>query len=233
MVSAGAGFPKAFTYALHELIRHGKLEEVYEAARANQSDVVDGYVREALRFRPVFPFLIRYCPRAVRLCDPPADKQIEIAAGSTLKFAPLTAMFDPAVVERPEVFIPTRPKEAYRLFGGAPRSCIAETLIMSLFLPMLRELVNHVPSLLRAQKLGSFRYDSFGIERYQLSGLNEPLAEERVTACPVHPRSPIAPAGAPADGNDLPGNVIRVPSEPSRPPPSKGPTPLRPSEPPP
>jgi cytochrome P450 len=178
MMSAGAGYPKAFTHALHELIAHRQLGGLYRAALRNDADAVAGYVREALRFRPVFPFLIRYCPRAAVLCDPPPARRHEIAPGSRVKFAPLTAMFDKSLVPRPEAFIPNRPREVYSLFGGKPRACIGEELMMSLFMPMLRELITARPDLLDLRKPGRFRYDGFAVERYVLRGVPRALPAE-------------------------------------------------------
>ena len=126
----------------------------------------DPVIREALRFRPVFPFLVRYCPRATQLESTAPDRRREVAAGSVVNFSPLMAMFDAASVERPETFIPSRPKDVYHLFGGGTRVCTGEKLVMSMFQPMLRELLRHVPGLCELDHPGRFRYDGFAVEHY-------------------------------------------------------------------
>jgi cytochrome P450 len=178
MLSAGAGFPKAFANAVHELLARAQMDGLRAAVAAGDEALVKAYVREALRFRPVFPMLVRYCPRATRLpVGGGCPHSVDIAAGSGLPFFPLGAMFDSAEVERPEEFIVGRPDHVYFLFGGAPRSCIAEPLIMEFFLPMFAALFRAVPRLSDAPP-GRFRYDGAGLESYV-------LAVERVTAIAV------------------------------------------------
>lgn len=168
MMSASAGYPKAFSHALHELIRHEKLSEFAQAVRDGDERLVHGYIREALRFRPVFPFLIRYCPRSAQLCDPPPDARREFAAGERIKFSPLTAMFDRDRFVQPEEFNPERPAELYSLFGGGSRICIGQEFIMSLFLPMFDALFDARPDLIDHARPCRLRYDGFAIERCEV-----------------------------------------------------------------
>jgi cytochrome P450 len=169
MLAAGAGFPKAFASALHELRRHHQLRNLHAAVVQRDDELVKAYVREALRFRPVFPMLVRFCPRATRLGDGSAAcPRIDVAAGSSVAFFPLSAMFDSAHVERPDDFVVGRPAEAYNLFGGAPRSCIAEALILEFFLPMFEVLLGRVPQIMDGGAPGRFRHDGAGVESYVL-----------------------------------------------------------------
>lgn len=165
MMSASAGFPKAFAHVLYELRCHEQLAVVQQAAAAGSRNRVDAYVREALRFRPAFPLLVRHCPRGTVLRGADDEPPTEVPAGRNLSFSPLTAMFDPRAVERPEEFIPGRPDHAYLLFGDGTRRCIGEGVIMSLFLPMLRALFQRVPAVVNAPA-GRFRYDAVGLDRY-------------------------------------------------------------------
>jgi cytochrome P450 len=176
MLSAGAGFPKAFCHALHELLRQNKLGEVKPLlfpasndlrSQAERDVLVQAYVLEALRFRPVFPLLARYCPRDTTLAGE------EIAAGTAFGFSPLAAMFDPDEVTRPDVFIPGRPAHVYSIFGAGPRACIGAQLMLALFPPLLRALLQHVPGVLNAAP-GTFRYDGAGLERYELQPADAP-----------------------------------------------------------
>jgi hypothetical protein len=170
MLAAGAGFPKAYANAVHELLLHKQLGNVHAAVARRDERLVQAYVREALRFRPVFPMLVRFCPRATRIGEgSDAHPHIEVQAGASLPFFPLAAMFDSGRVERPDDFIVGRPADAYHVFGGSPRSCIAEQLIMKFFLPMFEVLFRVVPEILdRDLPPGRFRHDGAGLESYRL-----------------------------------------------------------------
>jgi len=164
MLSASAGFPKAFAHVLHELLkRPHELKIFAQAARASDEATLHAYVREALRFRPVFPILVRYCPHAAAMHSAPAT----VPAQTTLPLFPLGAMFDPARVVEPERFMPGRPENVYALFGGGPRVCIGQPLIMQLFLPTFRALLTALPELLDA-KPGRLVYDGAVIASYEL-----------------------------------------------------------------
>jgi len=167
LMCAGAGFPKAFCHALHELLAHGRLRELAEQARAPNLDevawrtLVRSYVLEALRFRPVFPVLQRYCPR------PASAAGREIAAGSTIAFSPLGAMFDRTHVDRPDEFRPGRPDHNYFVFGGGSRACLGQQMMLALCPPMLLALLRSFPELERAAP-GTFEYDTTALESYTL-----------------------------------------------------------------
>lgn len=165
MMSASAGFPRAFASVLHELLlRPDHLRGFVAALRAQDQARAYGYVREALRFRPVFPMLVRRCPHATTLRSSGA----EFASAEVVPFFPSAAMFDPARVERPHVFNPQRPESVYFVFGGEPRECIGKPLMMSLFPALFEPLVRRLPQLLTA-KPGRFRYDGPELVGYDLS----------------------------------------------------------------
>lgn len=165
LLSAGASFPKAVANVLHELSQRKLLEKLVD--KANEPGLTDEawtahlepYVLEALRFRPAFPLLVRYCPRAAALAGH------EIAAGSTVGFSPLAAMFDPAHIDRPEEFIPGRPDDNYLIFGAGPRACIGKRMMLALFPPLLRALFAQVPAIASAEP-GTFHYDGAALEHY-------------------------------------------------------------------
>ena len=165
LLSAGASFPKAVANVLYELAQRNLLGGLVE--KATDPGVtpdawkafIEPYVLEALRFRPAFPVLARYCPRSVALAGR------EVAAGSAVVFSPLAAMFDPELVDRPEEFIPGRPADTYLIFGAGPRACIGKQMMLGLFPPLLRELFTQMPKIASAAP-GTFRYDGAALEHY-------------------------------------------------------------------
>lgn len=223
LLAAGASFPKAFANVLFELAERGRLKELVEKAHdaSCTKDAwkagVEAYVLEALRFRPAFPLLVRYCPRSVQLAGR------EITAGSTITFSPLAAMFDPALFERPEEFIPGRPAENYLVFGAAPRACIGKWMMLGLFPPLLRALFVQVPQIASAPP-GKFHYDAVALEHYWVT-LKQREAKLEYLPQSEEPRerrvTPLAAAAAAAEPSvDLPHAAaeeasvdVRVPSQ--------------------
>lgn len=127
---------QAGVHLMRELIEradwHMKLrQQVAEAGEKAWSD--DGlrhHVRqvilELLRFRPVFPIVVRDVPRAtcVQAGD---DRPARVKAGQSLKLMVIGAMFDPAAVDRPGDFLPYRTwrneDDRYMVFGQGERQC--------------------------------------------------------------------------------------------------------------
>ncbi|MEY4578231.1 MAG: hypothetical protein RL701_2934 [Pseudomonadota bacterium] len=165
MLSASASFPKAFAYVLHELlVRPAQLECFVAAISAGDEARVQAFVREALRFRPPFPMLVRHCPHASTL----KATRGQFASGDQVAFFPAQAMFDRGLVPSADQFDAQRPDETYFLFGGAPRECIGKDVIMSLFFPLFSALLKHVPQIFDAQP-GTFHYDGPVLDRYELT----------------------------------------------------------------
>lgn len=164
MLSASAGFPRAFASVLHELLlRPEHMRGFIASLRARDEARVWGYVREALRFRPVFPILVRHCPYKTKL----ESTGEEFGNSEVVPFFPAAAMFDPTRVDHPELFNPQRPESVYFLFGGEPRECIGKPMMMKLFMPLFGALLQELPQLQHAQP-GTFRYDGPALAGYDL-----------------------------------------------------------------
>jgi cytochrome P450 len=183
LMLAGAAAIKASTLALHELLRRpsaieriddatddlGKrlagnalLDDADEPVRKNAENVVLGYAWEALRFRPPFPFLSRYCPRATTLAVG-TPYETPVPAGATVLVSPLAAMFDPLHTDRPEQFIPTRPANTYYLFGFGLHRCFGEQLAIR----AIGELLTLLLASYRIEP-GWIEYDGPAVARYEV-----------------------------------------------------------------
>lgn len=101
--------------------------ERYEAARnaALLDDVTefDGYVFEALRFRPAFPYFFRTCHRDTELAADTGHSRT-IREGTTVLALTHAAMFDEAGFPRPDEFDPTRDLSDSFTFGQGIHSCL-------------------------------------------------------------------------------------------------------------
>jgi hypothetical protein len=199
MLSASASFPYVFTSVLHELLRRPEhMQRFVRAVLEEDGATVLGYAREALRFRPPFPMLVRYCPHHARLAATGAQLQ----SGARVPFFPGAAMFD---VERPHELDPKRADSSYFLFGGGPRECIGKGLITGLFLPLFRGLALHLPEVFEAAP-GRFRYTTMlgpTLEGYELRqparvspalhaiAMQAQLARTRVDSTPVYALEPL------------------------------------------
>lgn len=68
---------------------------------------LSAHVLELLRFRPVFPLLVRDVPRATQVAAG-NGRPVTLAAGASVKVLAIGAMFDPAVVQHPSRYWPQR-----------------------------------------------------------------------------------------------------------------------------
>lgn len=104
VVTGSAVVSKAFTHAFEQLLGFpGPLAEAVRAARGNRHKPIERLMMEALRFNTVFPLLARYAPRATTIALG-TERETDIPAGQVIAVAPTGAMFDPGVVDDPEVF---------------------------------------------------------------------------------------------------------------------------------
>ncbi|HEV3190391.1 MAG TPA: cytochrome P450, partial [Polyangiaceae bacterium] len=172
LMLAGAAAIKASTLALHELLgRPSVLPDAVALARVGQARTIEGYAWEALRFRPAFPFLVRYCPRATTLATS-TQYETAVPAGARVFISPLAAMFDPLGVERPEEFIPTRPSTTYLHFGFGLHRCFGELLAARAIGELLTCLLAQ-----RVLEAGRIQYEGPAVVRYDVTS-RRPMANE-------------------------------------------------------
>jgi cytochrome P450 len=164
MMLAGTTTIKAVTLALHELLsRNLEGARAIRAAQRGDEREVFAYAQEALRFRPVFPFLGRYCPTPTVLGEG-TPWETKLAAGTGIAISPLRAMFDPEAVLRPHDFIAGRPASVYLHFGHeTTHTCIGKHLAAIAMRMLLTRLLAE-----RAMRPGKLRYDGAAIRSYLL-----------------------------------------------------------------
>jgi cytochrome P450 len=163
MMLAGTTTIKAVTLALHELLLRtgsGGACAVRAAQRGDQAEVF-AYAQEALRFRPVFPFLARVTKSAVVLGEG-TEYRTEIPANSQIGISPMSAMFDAKRVRMPQEFIVGRPAEVYLHFGHETHHpCTGRHLAAT----ALRVLLTHLLAE-RAMRPGVIKYEGAAIASY-------------------------------------------------------------------
>lgn len=127
---------QAGVHLMLELIQreewHLKLrQQVAEAGeKAWQDGTLHRHIRlvilELLRFRPVFPVVVRDVPRTTCF-EAGGERPAKVKAGRSMKLMVIGAMFDPAAVDRPGDFLPYRTwrdeDDRYMVFGHGDRKC--------------------------------------------------------------------------------------------------------------
>jgi len=93
------------------------------AARAADPSAFDGFVYEALRFKPAFPYFFRTCHLPTTLAGG-TPFAAEIQPGTTILAVTHSAMFDDAVYAAPTRFDPTRPTGDQFTFGRGLHECL-------------------------------------------------------------------------------------------------------------
>ncbi len=99
------------------------LAQAREAAHADDAERMLGLALEAMRFHPNGPLLMRHSPQEQYIGGTDGRKKRRIPAGKTLYLMTQSAMFDPRAVEKPEAFLPHRPRETYLYFGYGLHTC--------------------------------------------------------------------------------------------------------------
>jgi cytochrome P450 len=125
--------------ALDWLIRH---PDIFTSARAaalsDDPAAVDGYVTEALRFLPPFPYFFRMCEQDTVLGRGSAY-ETPIAKGTTVLAVTHSAMFDPQALPHPDDFDPTRGPGNQFLLGHGLHECLGRAIASVMIPEMARQ----------------------------------------------------------------------------------------------
>ncbi len=123
--------------ALEELLRRvDVLPQAIAAAEGPDPTEFDGYVWEALRFNPPFPYFFRKCAKRARL----AYGTTTVEPGTIVLPCVHAAMFDPSVFERAADFDPARGTENTFHFGYGHHECLGRHVARQ----MVPEIVRNV-----------------------------------------------------------------------------------------
>jgi cytochrome P450/glutathione S-transferase len=113
---------KSVIYVLDELFnRPDALKGAIKVAQDRDMDKMYGYVKEALRFNPVQPGVIRYCENKQQLKGK-GNKIYTIPAKTKVFAMTAAAMFDPAAFPDPKTFNPAR-DAVYMNYGYGLHEC--------------------------------------------------------------------------------------------------------------
>jgi cytochrome P450 len=117
----------AVAQAIDQLLdRPQELAAACAASRADDVNTVAKYVFEALRFNPQTAGLLRYCAASADVGI--GSSRSNVSAGSTLLLATLSAMFDPAVFQKPSIFRIDRKMDSYLHFGAGMHTCFGRLI---------------------------------------------------------------------------------------------------------
>jgi cytochrome P450 len=119
-----------------------------EAAGKGDDELFNGYVWEAMRFNPIFPYLARISAEEYTLAKG-TDRETTIPAGTIILSLTKSAMFDADQFSRPEEFQPRRPYYSGLHFGYGMHRCLGEQVAMVMACELMKKIILR-PNLRRA-----------------------------------------------------------------------------------
>lgn len=132
---------KCMTLALQELLgRPELLADAQAAARADDDELVSGYIFEALRFNPHNPLIVRHAMRPTVVAkDTPHARAVE--TGTQVFAMTISASFDPKGFEHPQRFDPRRPYNDYLHFGYGLHRCFGQHMVKVVLTAAMKEVL--------------------------------------------------------------------------------------------
>ena len=119
---------EAVAYALSELTKRPEtLDAARSAAAEDDPAAFDGYVWEALRFRPIAPYIFRKAIQPARI-GLGRDYATDIANGEIVLACIQSAYFDPTAYDDPEAFRTDRPFDQAFHFGEGLHDCLGRNI---------------------------------------------------------------------------------------------------------
>jgi cytochrome P450 len=149
LVGAVETTSQAVAQALDELLKRPiYLAEAKQAAEKGDDELFDGYVWEAMRFHPIFPYLARISTRDYTVAKG-TPREATIPAGTVVLSLTWSAMFDPDEFPRPYEFQPRRPYYSGLHFGYGMHRCLGEHVGMTMACELVKKIILR-PNLRRA-----------------------------------------------------------------------------------
>jgi cytochrome P450 len=136
--------PMVVPQALEQLLRRpDALEGAQQAARANDDDLLAGYVFEAMRFDPLAPVMPRTARklRTIATIAKGTSRSTEVPEGANLYIAFSSAMMDERRLTDPQTFNPRRLPHEYIHFGYGLHQCFGIHMNNALLPLMLKSLL--------------------------------------------------------------------------------------------
>lgn len=122
------------------LERPEQLSVAVSAASNDDPAEFDGYVFEALRFNPAFPYFFRVCEKATQLAAG-TDYAHDITPGTTVMALTHSAMFDETAFPDPKRFKPTRPWTNAFHFGQGIHECLGRHIAQAMIPEIVRQVL--------------------------------------------------------------------------------------------
>jgi cytochrome P450 len=149
LVGAVETTSQAVAQAMDELLKRPiHLAAARDAALKGDQQLFDGYVWEAMRFHPIFPYLCRVAAEDYTLAKG-TSREHTVPAGTGVLALTWSAMFDPDEFARPYEFQPRRPYYSGLHFGYGMHRCLGEHVGMTMASEMAKALICR-PNLRRA-----------------------------------------------------------------------------------
>lgn len=131
---------QAVVHATAELFARPDMLAAARAAAAQGPDAFDGYFWEALRFRPIAPYMFRVA-EAEHVLGRTTAHETRVAKGTIVLPLVLSSNFDPARFAEPETFDPTRPRHHTFHLGYGMHDCLGRHVAEVMMPEMLRQIV--------------------------------------------------------------------------------------------
>lgn len=141
LVGAVETTSQAVAQALDELLKRPiHLAAAKQAAEKGDDELFSGYVWEAMRFHPIFPYLARISSQDYTLAKG-TPRETTIPAGTVVLSLTWSAMFDPDEFERPDEFQPRRPYYSGLHFGYGMHRCLGEHVAMVMACELIKRII--------------------------------------------------------------------------------------------
>lgn len=125
--------------ALDFLLRHpDQFAAARTAALSDKPEAVDGFVFEALRFKPAFPYFFRTCEHDTVL-GRGRPHETAVAKGTTVLAVTHSAMFDPVGQPSPDTFDPLRGTANMFTLGLGLHECLGRAIATVMIPEMVRQ----------------------------------------------------------------------------------------------